>query len=50
LTGRGRKPYQNVSRETFLSGWGLKSYKGHDSGPLQSCKIDAIDCLLRQWG
>jgi len=25
LSGRGLEPYQNVSRETFLSDWGLKS-------------------------
>jgi hypothetical protein len=30
---RRRQSYQNVSRETFLSGRGRKPYKSKDSGP-----------------
>jgi len=30
---RRTRSYQNVSRETLLSDWGLKPYKAEDSGP-----------------
>jgi hypothetical protein len=38
--------YQNVSRETFLSGWGLKSYKAEDSGAFRNL-VGSSDFLVQ---
>ncbi len=44
LSGSKVKSDKNVSRETVLSDWGLKPYKGKDSSPHSICKIGAKTC------
>jgi hypothetical protein len=43
LTKIAEKSYQNVSRETFLSGQSGKPYKAKYSGPPSICKIDLLE-------
>jgi hypothetical protein len=48
LTGTASEPYQNVSRETFLSDWGAKPYKAAYVAWLEKGGIARIHCPMLQ--